>query len=289
MPPGERREPSVCQPPSLSGHAQLHTWPITVLAHKGQGGGQAGLQGSGGKRKCHSSFCPASRYSSGMSVALITIPGSTRTQHRRCWEERVPAQPIAQAGPQSQVHSIKHKSKSPPSSRVFSPSGARHHPLQGTWEQPPQSHCSALHRNKSTAAPTRSPELHGHSHTASGPACSPHGSQHSYAETEQEMKLLFPLQAKQVMPDRNPSSGISPHTAPEATRLGISPRNAPETYGIIDYSLSFSRPEGKFGPLARAHRSCKRPSDLAAWKQAGTTQEYSLTHSAGTKETVPQP
>lgn len=88
-----------------------------------------------------------------------------------------------------QVHSIKHKSKSPPSSRVFSPSGAQHHSLQGTREQPPQSHCSALHRNKSTAAPTRSPELHGHSHTASGPACSPHGSQHSYAETEQEMKL----------------------------------------------------------------------------------------------------
>lgn len=70
-----------------------------------------------------------------------------------------------------------------------SPSGARHHSLQGTREQPPQSHCSALHRNKSTAAPTCSPELHGHSHTASGPACSPHGSQLSYAETEQEMKL----------------------------------------------------------------------------------------------------
>lgn len=185
VPPGERREPSVCQPPSLSGHAQLHTWPITVLAHKGQEGGQAGLQGSGGKRKCHSSFCPASRYSSGMSVALITIPGSTRTQHRRRWEERVP---LLKQAHKARFTALSTKARAHLPARS-SPSGARHHSLQGTREQPPQSHCSALHRNKSTAAPTRSPELHGHSHTASGSACSPHGSQHSYAETEQEMKL----------------------------------------------------------------------------------------------------
>lgn len=100
--------------PCTAPHTACHT-----AGTQGPRRGQVACRALEGKRKCHSSFCPTSRYSSGMSVAFITIPGSTRTQHRRCWEERAPAQPIAQAAPQSQAHGVNQNSKSPPSSRVF--------------------------------------------------------------------------------------------------------------------------------------------------------------------------
>lgn len=96
VPPGERREPfspSVCPPlAARSSSAWLSTAPGKALPwHTGAKEALAGLRGSAEERKCQSSFCPASRPSSGMPEALVSIPGSTRTQRRRCWEERAPA------------------------------------------------------------------------------------------------------------------------------------------------------------------------------------------------------
>lgn len=132
VPPGEREEPMslwlsrntgalgrVKAPQSFSGHTQwlgsaLH-WgrlaksrthqkpdpaPKTRLKPAlpwctGPKEGLAGLQGSREKRRRHSSFCPAPRHGSGMSGALVTSSGSTKTQHRRCWAKGVQHRPPA--------------------------------------------------------------------------------------------------------------------------------------------------------------------------------------------------